>query len=72
MYLEGLKRNISDDKLLKIEQNPTFRVFLVKYWVRNFIEYKALFDEKQRSICVEEYIRYMQETNPIIFKNLFN
>ena len=71
MYLEGLRKNLSDDKVREIELNPTFRVFLVKFGIRNYIEYKALLDEKQRSICVEEFYKYLKDENPISFKNLF-
>ena len=71
MYLKNIWKNLSDDKVREIELNPTFRVFLIKFWIRNYIEYKSLLDEKERAICIEEYINYLREQNSVSYKHLF-
>ncbi len=62
MFLSDLRRHLTDDMVRAIENTPTFKVFLVRFWVHNMQEYR-LFNDRERSICIEEYIKTKTEKN---------
>ena len=69
MYLVELNKHISDDVQKAIEDSPTFKVFLVRFWLHNMQEYRS-FQEQEKSICIEEYIKMKQEKDPGWLENL--
>lgn len=68
MYLQDLWKNLTDEMVKVIEDTATFKIFLIRFWLHNMAEYKG-FDENERSICIEEYIKTKIETNADWFKN---
>ncbi len=69
MFLEDLGKHLSDDVVKAIEDTPTFKVFLIRFWLHNMQEYRA-FDDKEQSICIEEYIKTKQEKDPDYLESL--
>ena len=63
MYLTRLDRHISDDVQKAIEDSPTFKVFLIRFGLHNMQEYRSFLD-REKSICIEEYIKMKQEKDP--------
>ena len=63
MYLEELDKHLSDDVVKAIEDNSTFKVFLIRFWLHNMQEYRS-FNDRERSICIEEYIKTKLEKDP--------
>ena len=63
MYLEELDKHLSDDVVKAIEDNSTFKVFLIRFGLHNMQEYRS-FSEWEKSICIEEYIKMKQEKDP--------
>ena len=63
MYLEELDKHLSDDVVKAIEDNSTFKVFLIRFWLHNMQEYRS-FQEWEKSSCIEEYIKMKQEKDP--------
>ena len=63
MYLIELNKHISDDVQKAIEDSPTFKVFLIRFGLHNMQEYRS-FQEWEKSICIEEYIKMKQEKDP--------
>jgi hypothetical protein len=63
MYLPEFRRHLSDDMVKTIENTSTFKVFLVRFWLHNMQEYYS-FSDKEKSICIQEYIRYKSEKDP--------
>ena len=56
MYLENLKKTLSDYEIYMIEESKTFSTFLEKFWVHWILEYFSFSDE-EKMICLEEYLR---------------
>ena len=56
MYLENLKKTLSDYEIYMIEESKTFAQFLEKFWVHWILEYFS-FSDKEKMICLEEYLR---------------
>ena len=71
MFLEDLGKHLSDDVVKAIEDTPTFKVFLIRFWLHNMQEYRA-FDDKEKSICIEEYIKTKIEKDPKWLDNLIS
>ncbi len=69
MYLADLRRHLTDDVVKAIENESTFKVFLVRFWVHNFREYLE-FSEREKSICIEEYIKTKLEKDKNWLNNL--
>ena len=69
MYLADLRRHLTDDVVKAIENESTFKVFLVRFWVHNFREYLE-FSDREKSICIEEYIKMKQEKDPDFLESL--
>ena len=63
MYLEDLDKHLSDDVVKAIEDNSTFKVFLIRFWLHNMQEYRS-FNDGEKSICIEEYIKTKLEKDP--------
>lgn len=63
MYLEELDKHLSDDVVKAIEDNSTFKVFLIRFWLHNMQEYRS-FNDREKSICIEEYIKTKLEKDP--------
>jgi len=63
MYLEDLDKHLSDDVVKAIEDNSTFKVFLIRFWLHNMQEYRS-FNDREKSICIEEYIKTKLEKDP--------
>jgi 5'(3')-deoxyribonucleotidase len=56
MYLENLKKTLSDYEIYMIEESKAFSTFLEKFWVHWILEYFSFSDE-EKMICLEEYLR---------------
>ena len=63
MYLEELNKHLSDDVVKAIEDCSTFKVFLIRYGLHNMQEYRS-FNDRERSICIEEYVKTKIERDP--------
>ena len=63
MYLKDLDKHISDDVVKAIEDSSTFKVFLIRFWLHNMQEYRS-FNDREKSICIEEYIKTKLEKDP--------
>lgn len=63
MYLMELNKHISDDVQKAIEDSATFKIFLIRFGLHNMQEYRS-FHEREKSICIEEYIKMKQEKDP--------
>ena len=63
MYLSRLDRHISDDVQRAIEDNSTFKVFLIRFWLHNMQEYRS-FEDRDKSICIEEYLKEKLAKDP--------
>ena len=63
MYLKRLDRHISDDVQRAIEDNSTFKVFLIRFWLHNMQEYRS-FEDRDKSICIEEYLKEKLAKDP--------
>ena len=63
MYLKELDKHLSDDVVKAIEDNSTFKVFLIRFWLHNMQEYRS-FNDREKSICIEEYIKTKLEKDP--------
>jgi len=63
MYLTRLDRHISDDVQKAIEDNSTFKVFLIRFWLHNMQEYRS-FEDRDKSICIEEYLKEKLAKDP--------
>ncbi len=71
MYLTELDKHLSDDVVKAIEDNSTFKVFLIRFWLHNMQEYRS-FNDRERSICIEEYIKMKQEKDPDYLESLMS
>ena len=71
MYLEDLDKHLSDDVVKAIEDNSTFKVFLIRFWLHNMQEYRS-FNDREKSICIEEYIKTKLEKDPDWLDNLMS
>ena len=69
MFLEDLWRHLNDKMVKAIEDTPTFKVFLIRFWLHNMAEYRE-YDDKEKSICIEEYIKTKIEKDPDWLNNL--
>ena len=69
MYLKDLDKHLSDDVVKAIEDSSTFKVFLIRFWLHNMQEYRS-FNDREKSICIEEYIKMKQEKNPDFLESL--
>ena len=63
MYLSRLDRHISDDVQRAIEDTSTFKVFLIRFGLHNMQEYRS-FDDRDKSICIEEYLKEKLAKDP--------
>jgi hypothetical protein len=63
MYLTRLDRHISDDVQKAIEDNSTFKVFLIRFGLHNMQEYRS-FEDRDKSICIEEYLKEKLAKDP--------
>ena len=63
MYLEELDKHLPDDVVKAIEDNSTFKVFLIRFGLHNMQEYFS-FNEEEKSVCIQEYIRDKLRRDP--------
>ena len=63
MYLADLWKHLTDRMVKVIEDTSTFKVFLIRFWLHNMAEYRG-FDEKEKSICIEEFAKIKMEKDP--------
>lgn len=48
----------------ELENEIKFKFFLLKFWVKGMEEYKS-FNEDEKRICLEEYVKYKAEKKEI-------
>ena len=71
MYLKDLDKHLPDHIVKAIEDTSTFKVFLIRFWVHNMYEYRN-FNDREKNICIEEYIKMKQEKDPDWLESLLS